>query len=172
MSDKQIAELNKASQKKKQEALLKTQAAIAELTQNNQKITIRSVARKAGVSVSYIYKYPELAYEIQRLREQQKYSLVKCDRPNESTTTQVKILQQNKAELVREINDLRAIIDRVKTGINSLEDFQLENIKLKLENQRLKRELEYTQKNLQETREFILKTGYIDQDQIKTENNI
>ncbi len=169
MSDKQIAELHKASQKKKQEALLKAQEAIAELTKNNQKITIRSVARKAGVSVSYIYKYPELAYKIQRLREQQKYSLVKCDRPNKSTTT-VKILQQDKAELIREIEELKATIDRVNTGKNSLEDFQVENIKLKLENQKLKRELEYTQKNLQETREFILKTGYIDLDQMEIEN--
>ena len=170
MSDKQLTELSKASQKKKQQALEKTEKAIAELTKNNQKITIRSVARKARVSVSYIYKYPELAYKIQRLKEQQKYSLVKCDskatrqrnRPDEAMTKQVKILQQQNAKLIREIEGLKAIIDRVKTGTNSSEDFYTENIQLKLENQKLKKELKYAQKNLQETREFILENRYVE----------
>ena len=77
MLDKQTAGIAKASKRKKEESLLRTEKAIALLIEQNQKITVRSVAREAGVSVSYIYKYPELAYKIQRLREQQKYSLDK-----------------------------------------------------------------------------------------------
>ena len=100
MSDKQIVGLSKTSQKKKQEALVKTEEAIARLIQSNSKITIRSVAREARVSVSYIYKYPELAYKIQRLREQQKYSLLKCDRDRQITLEQAEILRQENQKLV------------------------------------------------------------------------
>ena len=172
MSDKQLSELNKASQKKKQQALEKTEQAILELISNNQKITVRSVARKAGVSVSYIYKYPQLSYKIQRLREEQKYSSVASDRADKTAIKQLEILQKENVELGREITKLKTTISEIKTGINSQEDFQTENIKLKTENQRLKRELEYTQRNLQEAREFILGQGVVEQDAEKTAKEI
>ena len=156
MLNKQTRGIKKASQKKKQLALEKTDEAIAQLAKSNQKITIRSVAKKAGVSVSYIYKYPELAYKIQRLREQQKYSLEKYDYFDNAATKQLTILQQEKAELTRKIEELKAITSEVKTGRNSLEDLQADNIKLRSENQRLTKELKYTQKKLQEARNFIL----------------
>jgi hypothetical protein len=80
MNNKQLAGLNKFSIKKSKEALTRTEEAITTLTNKEQQITIRAVAREAKVSVSYIYKYPELAYKIQRLKEQQKYNLVASDR--------------------------------------------------------------------------------------------
>ena len=156
MLDKKLLGLDNASKRKKQNALLKTEKAIAKLVREQQKITIRSVAKEAEVSVSYIYKYPELAYKIQQLREQQKYSLVKSDRATINTEKQIKKLEQEKAELIQEIEELRAIIDRNKTGNNSLEKLKTENVQLASQNQKLKQELEYTKKNLQEAREFIL----------------
>ena len=152
MSDKKLLGLNTSSRKKKQAALLKTEKAIAKLVKEQQKITIRSVAREAGVSVSYLYKYPELAYKIQKLREQQKYSLVKSDR----TSNNVVKLQQEQTQLIQEITELKAIIDRGRTGANTLEDLKLENKQLILENQQLKKELQHIKQNLQEAREFIL----------------
>ncbi|HEY9767376.1 MAG TPA: DUF6262 family protein [Coleofasciculaceae cyanobacterium] len=165
MSDKQIRGLSLASKKKQQEALLKTEKAIAKLTDNNQKITIRSVAREAGVSTSYIYKYPELAYNIQRLREQQKYSLVKGDSVSKKAEQQVKILQREKAELLQEIEKLKASIGKVKAAKNSLNSLQSENIQLITQNQQLQKELRYAQENLHEAREFILSQGYNLQDE-------
>jgi len=162
MVHKKISGLNRASQKKKKDALEKTEKAIAILTQNQQKITIRSVAKAAGVSVSYIYKYPELAYKIQRLREQQKYSLVASDRSNIKEDRQAEILRQEKEELKLEIEELRAIIEQVKTGKNSLKELRAENIQLSKENIRLKKELEYTLNNLQSAREFILEQGRLE----------
>ena len=94
MIDKQVAGLHIASEKKKQEALLKTEKAIANFVNSKQKITVRSVAKEAGVSVSYIYKHPQLAYSIQRLREQQKYSLEKREKPTEDVGERIKLLQQ------------------------------------------------------------------------------
>lgn len=169
MSDKKLIGLSNSSQKRKQESLQKTEKAIAKLIEQKQKITIRSVAREARVSVSYIYKYPELAYKIQKLREEQKYSLVKSDRSNHNIAKKVEKLQQEKAELIQEITELRAIVDRKKTGENLLEDLKTENMQLAAENQQLKRELKYTKQNLQEAREFILREGSSEQDKLKLE---
>ena len=169
MSDKKLIGLSNSSQKRKQESLQKTERAIAKLIEQKQKITIRSVAREAGVSVSYIYKYPKLAYKIQKLREEQKYSLVKSDRSEQKTTKKVEKLQQEKAELIQEIAELRAIVDRGKTGENLLEDLKTENMQLATENRQLKRELKYTKQNLQEAREFILREGRSEQDQLELE---
>lgn len=168
MSDKQVSALTQASQKKKQEALTRTQKAIDDLLKKKQKITIRSVAREARVSVSYIYKYPELSYKIQRLREQQKYSLVKSDRTSENLDNRFKVLEQEKVELRKEIEQLRSSIANVKAGRNSQNTLQAENIRLQTENQQLKEELKYAQQNLQEAREFILGQGYNTEDEPKT----
>ena len=169
MLGKQLTGLSNASQKKKRESLLKTEKAIAKLIAQKQKITIRSVAREAGVSVSYIYKYPELSYKIQKLREQQKYNLQKGDCPSENVDRQVKKLQQEKAELTQEITELRAIINRRKIGENSLVALKAENIQLIVENRQLKKELQYTKQNLQEAREFIIREGCNNQNQLKLE---
>ena len=169
MSNKKLTGLSNASKKKKQESLHKTEQAITKLIEQKQKITIRSVAREAGVSVSYIYKYPELSYKIQKLREQQKYSLTKGDHSNTNLEKKTEKLQQEKAELIQEITELRAIIDRKKTGDNLLEDLKTENMQLAAENRQLKRELKYTKQNLQEAREFILKEGRSEQNQLELE---
>ena len=174
MSEKQITALTQASKKKKQEALAKTQEAINNLLEKKQKITIRSVAREAGVSVSYIYKYPELSYRIQTLREQQKYSLVKSDRSLDSRDNHLKVLEQEKAELIKEIEQLKANITNPRAGANDLNTLQAENIRLQAENQQLKRELNYTKQNLQAAREFILSQGYNTKDEsnIKTREKV
>jgi hypothetical protein len=153
MSQKQLAGLNQASLKKRTDALVRTEKAITELINKQQQITIRSVAREANVSVSYIYKYPELAYKIQRLREQQKYSLVAN---NQSA---------KKTELKQEIAELRIIIEQGKKRGNKLEDLQAENLQLVKENLRLKKELKYTLQNLQEARAFILEQRSLYQEQ-------
>ena len=106
MVHKKISGLNRTSQKKKQDALEKTEKAIAILVKKRQKITIRSVAREAGVSVSYIYKYPELAYKIQRLREQQRYSLIAKDSKHLQQDETEKLLSEN-IKLKLEVEELR-----------------------------------------------------------------
>lgn len=161
MSNKQLAGLNQASLKKRTDALIRTEKAITKLINKQQQITIRSVAREANVSVSYIYKYPELAYKIQRLREQQKYSLVASNQLAKKTEP----LQVKNTELKQEIAELRIIIEQGNKGGNKLEDLQAENLKLVKENLRLKKELEYTLQNLQEARAFILEQKSLNQEQ-------
>lgn len=172
MLNEQLKGLSTASEKKKQEALFETEKAIAKLIDENQKISIRSVAREAGVSISYLYKYPELAYKIQQLKEEQRYSLVIRDRSEGNAGEKVKRIQQEQAELIQEITELRAIIDRAKTGENALEDLKAENMQLRSENQQLKKELQHTKKNLQEAREFILGKGCENQSGFEFESTI
>lgn len=158
MSEKQLKALAKSSQKKKQEALSKTEKAIARLVNKKHKITIRAVAREAGVSVSYIYKYPELSYRIQTLREQQKYSPNKGDKSHLNADNYLKTLEQKNTELLQETEYLKGYVSKIKiaSGNKSLDHLQQENVQLRTENEQLKRELEYTRINLLEAREFIL----------------
>lgn len=159
MSEEQLAALAKSSQNKKQAALLKTEKAIAKLVDKKLKITIRSVAREAGVSVSYIYKYPELAYKIQTLREQQKYSLSKEKKNNLERVNALADLEQENLRMKQEIENLKLYINRNQKGGNSQIKMQQENIQLLRENEELKRVLEYTEQKLQSARRFILGQG-------------
>lgn len=170
MADNRLEGLNRASQKKKQSAEFRTKEALKELINSGEKITIRSVARKAGVSVSYIYKYPELTYEIQQAKEQQKYSSSPSDRQGTDTVLEIEQLQQENARLIEEIEALKTRTKENKTGSN-LEKLQQENIQLTVENQQLQQELAYTRQKLHEAREFILKHRDIDRGalEVKTE---
>ncbi|AFZ56706.1 MULTISPECIES: DUF6262 family protein [Anabaena] len=69
--NKRLAALSNAALEKKRLAAEATDKAIRSLTISNQPITVANVARLAGVSTSYIYKYPELRERINSLRTQQ-----------------------------------------------------------------------------------------------------
>ncbi len=168
MSDKQIAALAKAAAKKKQEALAKTEKAIKNLIEKQHKITIRSVAREAGVSVSYIYKYPELSLRIQQLKNQQRTLPAKVRSPSttsqQTITTQlrnrIKILEEEKEELKNQITILNSNVEEMGNSENTTNRLKAENIRLLEENSNLRRQLENTEKKLYASREFILSQGY------------
>ena len=167
MTDRRLEGLNKSSQKKKQSAQFRTKEALTNLINSGEKITVRSVARKAGVSVSYIYKYPELTHEIQRARQQQ-YAPPASDRTASNTEPRIEQLQQENDNLAREIKTLKDLIDKIKTNDNSPKKLQQENIRLTIENQQLQQKLSYTQQKLDKAREFILDRGYTDRNELET----
>jgi len=160
--DKRIQALNTASQKKQQEALNRTLEAIDRLSQSNSKITVKAVAKEAKVSVSYIYKYSEIAYKIQRLRDAQRYSLVALEQEPDHITIDLQKAQLDKEELVKEIAQLRIYIDSIEGKKKSTGELQKRNIQLQIENQELKQEIEFIKQKLVETRSFILSQGYND----------
>lgn len=169
MSEKQITALHIASQKKQQKALAKTEQAIAQLIRERQKITVRAVARLAGVSVSYIYKYPELAYRIQTLREQQKYDVDDNKILPSTTSKKLKQIELENQRLTSEIRKLKNQIECLGKKDNSLSELQSENLRLQTENQELKQELVHTKKHLQQARDFILSQSCkIHQEQLGT----
>ena len=159
MSEKQIAALYRASKNKQEEALKKTELAIEYLMKSNLKITIRSVAKEAGVSVSFIYKHPQIVTKIKKLKERQK----KQSKANKYLSTN----NSNTIDsLQRENTNLFTEIARLKAYIKAIEDNKKSLIELQKENQELKQELEFTQLNLQEVRKFLLENGYDSQDEI------
>ena len=160
MTDRRLEGLNKSSQKKKQSAEFRTKEALNNLINSGEKITVRSVAKKAGVSVSYIYKYPELTSEIQNAREQQQDDSSVDARSACDTELSIEQLQQENDSLAREIRLLKDIIKKTKTDNNSPQELQQDNIRLTIENQQLQQKLSYTQQKLDEAREFILDRGY------------
>lgn len=168
MGNKQLAGLNQASLKKKNDALVRTEKAITKLINKQQQITIRSVAIEANVSVSYIYKYPELAYKIQRLREQQKYNHVQPEVPSSKShqiiatqlRNRINVVEQEKEELTRETKILAANVYEMSKSENSIERLKAQNIELLAENKELRKQLRFFENQISDLRDFILKQGY------------
>lgn len=178
MSNKRIEALTKAAERKKKEALVKTEKAIQDLIKKKQQITIRSVAREAGVSVSYIYKYPELSKRIQNLKAREKsypvQSQSSLSKSSQIITTQlrnrIKILEQEKEELRKKITTLTSNVYEIDSSTNIVEYLKAENLRLLEENHKLQKQLENTEQKLLQSREFILSQGYksISQNNLKS----
>lgn len=70
-NEAKIAALKGAAERKRQDALERTNQAIKKLVREGRKITFTSVAGAAGVSVAYLYKYDDLKERIGHLKTQQ-----------------------------------------------------------------------------------------------------
>lgn len=102
--NKRIDVLAKAAIEKKRLSFEATDRAIRKLTTSNQPITVSSVAKLAGVSTSYIYKYPDLKERIYLLRNQQNLCIKK--QKTSSDNSQVTIIHT----LRQEIKNLNAYV--------------------------------------------------------------
>ena len=161
MTDRRLEGSNKYSKKKQQSAEFRTKEALTNLIDKGEEITVRSVARKAGVPVSYIYKYPELTYEIKRAREQQQAKFLTSD-ISASNTERIVQLQQENQKLAKKIQVLKDSVKGIETNETSLKKLQQENTRLTIENQQLKQKLSYTQQKLHEAEEYILSLEYME----------
>ena len=165
MTDRRLEGSNKYSKKKQQSAEFRTKEALTNLIDKGEEITVRSVARKAGVPVSYIYKYPELTYEIKRAREQQQAKFLTSDisaSNTERNTERIVQLQQENQKLAKKIQVLKDSVKGIETNETSLKKLQQENTRLTIENQQLKQKLSYTQQKLHEAEEYILSLEYME----------
>lgn len=79
--EQRIAKLNEAQQKRKKECIERTEKAIFKLLNANERISFGAIAREAGVSVSYLYKYPEVKQHIQEIRDKQVKQAKKLTKP-------------------------------------------------------------------------------------------
>lgn len=69
--DSRIETLKKTQESRKQDCLERVYKAIERLQKINAKINFHTVAKEANLSVSYLYKYPELKQHLAELRSQQ-----------------------------------------------------------------------------------------------------
>ena len=151
-NDAKIAALKSAAEQKKQLAAENLEKAIRKLTQDNKPITFANVARVAGLSVSYLYKYPEIKERIETLRKQQ----LRAGKPTEpqkaSDSSKAAIIYQLRErikQLEAEITGLRKVNEGIagrlyhlQGAVDLAERLKSENAQLKTENSELKRQLE------------------------------
>ena len=157
-NERKIEALKEATERKRQEALDKTNQAINTLVKKGQPITFTSVAKEAGVSTAYLYKYDELKNRIQQLQQQQKGQLKpQSPQPASDKSRQVIVnqLRERIKKLEIENRDLRHQIAVVYGQLSTLQShnaeldkLQMSNAQLKTENQQLIEQLSNCQSQL------------------------
>ncbi len=110
--------LVKAAAAKKKDAAERLEKAIQQVLDSGENITFKAIAEIAGLSVSYLYKYPEIKNRIAELRNQQKAAI---------------------GGIVNKTPKFQPATDKSKAVIIS--KLRQENRKLRNENQDLKRNL-------------------------------
>ncbi|WP_329585467.1 DUF6262 family protein [Streptomyces sp. NBC_01362] len=70
-ADRRIAALRQAAQDKHQQAVQRAEVGIRKLIKEGEEINFRAVARRAGVSLDFLYAHTDLRKRIETLRGQQ-----------------------------------------------------------------------------------------------------
>jgi len=143
-NDAKIAALKTAAEEKKQRAAESLEKAIHKLAQENKPITFAEVAREAGLSVSYLYKYPEIKERIEILRKQ-----LKADKPttaqkasDNSKTVIIYQLRERIKQLEAEVIGLRRVNEGIAGRLYHLQGADDLAERLKVENESLKQQLD------------------------------
>ena len=143
--ERKIEALKEATERKSQEALDKTNKAITQLLKGRKRISFPVVAKAAGVSVQYLYKYEEIKNRIKHLQEQQKG----VDSPttpqvasDKSRTVIITQLKERIRKLEAENRGLRDHIEAVSGRVYQLQGIEEQLERFKAENNDQKRQLD------------------------------
>lgn len=162
-----IATLNAVAEERRQDCLDRTEKAISNLLKKNERISFGSVAKEAGVSASYLYKYPEIKERIQDLREQQKKGATKPTRPQsasekskqviiEQLRNRIKNLEWERQEQEKKIQVMTGRLYEMGRSIDLIERVKAENSRLNDENKQLRGELESTRNELNDFQQRLI----------------
>ena len=154
-----IAKLNAVQQTRKKDCIDRTEKAISKLLQNNERVSFGAVARIANVSVSYLYKYPEIKERIQALRDQQVKNARKLTRPQTASEKskqviigqlreRIKNLEWEKKELKKQNEKMTAELYYIGTKLDLFDRMTHENQRQAEEIKKLTIELENTHNEL------------------------
>lgn len=114
--------LKQTQEARKQDSLDRVYKAIERLRKLNAKVNFQTIAKEANVSVSYLYKYPELKRHIAELRSKQNsMPVTPVAQPNSSATgkmvarlkERIRQLEQENSELKRKNEALAGQVYRV-----------------------------------------------------------
>ena len=141
IKEERIARLNQIQEERKQQALDKVNQALERMKKAGAKINFQTVAKEANVSVSYLYKYPEIKTRIAEIRNQQ--SVIPRPRMAEPSSnkshqkivnrlksrikqleaelTETKKLNQGLAGRVYRVSELEGMVERQRKHIEDLE---------------------------------------------------
>ena len=135
-----INNLKKTQEQRKQDSKNRVYKAIERLQKLNAKINFHTIAREAQVSVSYLYKYPELKQHIGELRSKQNSLPVSpVAKPNSTShgkvvtrlQERIKKLEAENKELKRKSEALAGQVYRSHHLIAQIERLQEQNENLK-----------------------------------------
>lgn len=151
--EQRISKLNAVQQQRKQDCIDRTEKAISQLLQNNERISFGSIARIANVSVSYLYKHPEIKERIQNIRNQQVKNARKLTRPQTASEKSKQViikqlrehintLEWEKKELKKQNEKMTGELYRIGTRLDMFDRVNNQSIKQSEEIKFLKLELE------------------------------
>lgn len=148
MSNKDTKKLRinnlRTTQKQRQEdARNRVYKAIERLQKLNAKINFHTIAREAQVSVSYLYKYPEIKQQIAELRSKQNSLSVKpVAKPNSTSHGKVVTrLQEKIKKLEAENKDLKRKCEALAGQVYRSHHLQAQIERLQEQNENLKSKL-------------------------------
>jgi Family of unknown function (DUF6262) len=142
--DIRIAALKNAAVAKQQRAAEGLDKAINKLMKSNEPMSFANVAREAGVSISYLYKYPEVKARVLELRQQQQ----QVGKPNKPQTASdaskaviINELRERIKKLEADLTGLRKANEGMAGRLYQLHDMQVMVERLKAENEELKKQV-------------------------------
>lgn len=152
-SERKIEALREATDRKRQSALDKTNAAIAKLLKEGKRINFPTVAKEAGVSVTYLYKYDEIKDRINHLRKQQEQTSEKPIVPQLASDKSKQVIFNQLRERVKQLKaDNRELrtknevvygqLYKLQSAQQEIEVTRTENVSLRAENAWLKQQLD------------------------------
>ncbi len=154
-----IAKLNAAQQQRKQDCIDRTEKALLKLLKHNERISFGAIAREANVSVSYLYKYPEIKERIQEIRDKQLREARKLTRPQTASEKskqviiqqlreRIKVLEYEKNEYKKQNGKMAGQLYQIGIKLDLFEEAKEEIIRQAEEIKTLKTELELTKNEL------------------------
>jgi hypothetical protein len=139
-----IAALKAAAVAKQQRAAENLDKAINQLVKNNEPMSFANVARSAGVSISYLYKYPEVKARVLELRNQQQQARKLRQPQTTSDASKIVIINELRdkvKKLETEITKLRKVNEGMAGRLYQLQDLQVMVERLTVENEELKSQI-------------------------------
>ncbi|MDJ0574549.1 MAG: DUF6262 family protein [Xenococcaceae cyanobacterium MO_234.B1] len=144
--------LVKAAAAKKKHAAERLEKAIQQVLDSGETITFKAIAETAGLSVSYLYKYPEIKNRIAELRNQQKAAIggIVNRTPkfqpatDKSKAVIISKLRQENRRLRNENEDLKKHIEVAQGKVIELRQVEAENNRLKARIKELEQSLTNT----------------------------
>ncbi|MDJ0593369.1 MAG: DUF6262 family protein [Pleurocapsa sp. MO_226.B13] len=167
--EKRIAVLNATQEKRRREFLERTEKAIIKLSQTNQKLSFANIAREAKVSISYLYKYPEIKERIKYLRRQQEENAkpvkpqLRTEKSSQAIINQlknrIKALDADKKELTKQNEALTGRLYSLGNTQDIIARLNGENARLKTEIEKLRSELQTTHKELNNCQKCLVSSN-------------
>ena len=156
MHHRNVDGLRQNAQKKRQEAIERTEQGIKQLLKEGKAVNFKTVAEVARVSTAWLYKEPRIKERIEHLRQQQaqKKSLLTTQRATEaSKDAMIKTLKKTIKKQEAEIKGLRDHIEVILCVTMQVKDLNKQIGALTSENLLLKEQLDNCLVSVETSRE-------------------